>query len=209
MALPIPPTKFVLSFLIIIIQTFSFAFSLRTNRTIDDTYGDSATGLQVAFSNNWNTGQLCPGCGVQPDANEAFEGSWHDTTTPGLSDAAHNVTMRFVGEYRFSSSIPRLEMGLNTGTAIWVYCILVNSGHHGVTIYTNASFELDGALAGTYQHDPNPQDDQYLYNNVVFHKDDLSNTEHTLVITVGNGSPSLLLFDWAMYTYVHLFKLGL
>ncbi|EPT00117.1 hypothetical protein FOMPIDRAFT_1123161 [Fomitopsis schrenkii] len=156
---------------------------MRINRTIDDTYGDSITGLQVVYS-GWNTGQLCPGCAVQPDASATFEGSWHDTTSWN-GDAPPSATMRF------------------NGTAVWVYCILVNSGHRGVTIYTNASFELDGALAGTYQHNPDPKEDQYLYNTAVFNKDDLSNTEHTLVITAENGpSPSLLLFDWAMYTYV-------
>lgn len=81
----------------------------------------------------------------------------------------------------------------------------MNSGKSGVTIFTNASFELDDAPAGTFQHTPNAQDDQYLYNVVVFNKVDLSNTNHTLVITAEMGSTeSLLLFDWAMYTCVNL-----
>ena len=59
---------------------------------------------------------------------------------------------------------------------------------------------------GTYQHIPNPKDDQYLYNIDVFSQDGLNNTEHTLVINVESGSMvSLLLFDWAIYTYVLAF----
>lgn len=88
-----------LTFLIIVIQqTFSLAFAMRINRTIDDTYGDSITGLQVVYS-GWNTGQLCPGCAVQPDASATFEGSWHDTTSWN-GDAPPSATMRFNGAYR-------------------------------------------------------------------------------------------------------------
>lgn len=72
-----------------------------------------------------------------------------------------------------------------------------------MTIFTNASFELDGVPSGTFQHTPDANEDQYLYNVVVFSKVDLSHTNHTLVITAEMGSTeSLLLFDWAMYTCV-------
>ena len=62
---------------------------------------------------------------------------------------------------------------------------------------------LDGSPAGTYQHIPDPEDAQYLYNIVVFSEEGLSNELHTLVITAEQGSEdSLLLFDWVMYTCV-------
>ena len=62
---------------------------------------------------------------------------------------------------------------------------------------------LDGDLAGTYQHNPDSRDAQYLYNIVVFSKEGLSNQEHTLVMSAEYGTKqSLLLFDWAMYTCV-------
>lgn len=65
------------------------------------------------------------------------------------------------------------------------------------------SFILDGDLAGTYQHDPDSKEDQYLYNIVVFNRRNLSNTKHTLVMIAEQGTKdSLLLFDWAMYTCV-------
>lgn len=87
------------------------------------------------------------------------------------------------------------------GTAIWVFCVLVNTGEPYITIYSNISFELDGAPVGGFSHTPNPNATQYLYNQTVFSKTGLSNTDHTLVIAAVQGSAaSLLLFDWAMYT---------
>ena len=188
------------AFLITVFWVFPLVFSIQVNRTIDDTYGDSATGLQVVYSVFWNTGQLCPGCAVQPNPAEAFAGSWHDTTSSAIP---HNATMKFVGMARFRFACRGTSAESVTGTAIWVYGILVNSGASGVTIYTNASFELDGYIVGTYHHIPDPSDDKYLYNVTVFSQHGLSNTEHTLLINVQSGSEtSLFLFDWAIYTYV-------
>lgn len=52
------------------------------------------------------------------------------------------------------------------------------------------------------QHTPDPSEEQYLYNRTVFSRTDLSNAEHTLVMTAVQGSqPSVLLFDWAVYTF--------
>ncbi|EPT00090.1 hypothetical protein FOMPIDRAFT_1123150 [Fomitopsis schrenkii] len=155
-----------------------------TNRTIDDTYGDPVTQFQVAYTANWNPGQSCTGCAVQPDPSQAFDGTWHDTTSNNPnSTSPHSATLKF------------------NGTAIWVYCILANTAGTGVTIFTNASFELDGAIAGTYEHDPAPSQGPFLYNISVFSKTELSMAEHTLVMTAVQGSePSLLLFDYAVYT---------
>lgn len=89
-----------------VMQVFSIAFSLQINRTIDDTYGDSVTGLQVVYSEVWNIGQLCPGCGVQPNASEVFDGTWHDTTT-SISNTANNATITFIGVY--PSHLPQYQ----------------------------------------------------------------------------------------------------
>lgn len=87
------------------------------------------------------------------------------------------------------------------GTAIWIYCILANNASAGVTIFTNASFELDGAIVGGYEHNPDPSQGPFLYNVSVFRKTDLSNAEHTLVMTaMQEPEPSSLLFDYAVYT---------
>ncbi|TFY62420.1 hypothetical protein EVJ58_g3874 [Rhodofomes roseus] len=87
-----------------------------------------------------------------------------------------------------------------TGTSIWVYCILTNSGAPYVTIATNASFELDGSQVGIYSHLPDSTAQQYEYNVTVFSMTGLNNVGHTLVINATQGSQaSLILFDWAMY----------
>ena len=97
----------------------------------------------------------------------------------------------------------RGTFGFIAGTAIWVYCILVNTGEEYITIFSNMTFELDGAPVVAFSHVPNPNGEQYLYNQTVFSQTGLSNTDHTLVMTAVLGSePSLLLFDWAMYTCV-------
>lgn len=89
----------------------------------------------------------------------------------------------------------------SSGTAVWIYCILVNSGKPFVTIATNTTFEVDGAPAGEYKHTPNKTNEQYLYNVSVFSRTDMSMEEHVLVMSAMQGSaPSLLLFDYAVYT---------
>ncbi|KZT74166.1 hypothetical protein DAEQUDRAFT_761603 [Daedalea quercina L-15889] len=171
--------------LVVLLHSLS-AFALLTNRTIDDTYGDLVTNLQVAYTSNWNPGQACSGCAVQPNKAEAFSGTWHDTTSNNPNATSpHSATLQF------------------NGTAIWVNCILVNSANSsGTTIFTNISFELDGAVAGTYDHVPDPSASPYLYNITTFSNTNLDMGEHTLVMTALQGSdPSLLLFDWAQYTF--------
>lgn len=103
------------------------------------------------------------------------------------------------------------------GTAIWVYCILVEIASTEYASYfgSNISFELDGTLEGTFIHvldnpwsaviplrqDLGDQNGGYSYNQTVFSKTGLQNQDHTLVITpVRGANASLLLFDWAEYT---------
>ncbi|KAH9928346.1 uncharacterized protein B0H18DRAFT_255259 [Fomitopsis serialis] len=163
-----------------------FVSAGQTNRTIDDFYGDFVTGVQVAYTGAWNTGQNCSSCALRPNANDTYAGTWHDTTSnfPNASIPDY-LTLRF------------------NGTAVWLYCIVVNSQPAVETpILTNISVHLDGHLAETYQHAPDPSQEQYKYNRTVFSMTNLSNTEHTLVMTAVQGSqPSVLLFDRAVYTF--------
>ena len=63
------------------------------------------------------------------------------------------------------------------------------------------TFEIDGVLTATYEHNPDPNKEQYLYNVSVFHKTGMDMREHVLKIAAVQGSlPSLLLFDYAVYT---------
>ena len=77
-------------------------------RFIDDTYGDSATGVLPSYSSDgvdcWNEGPGCSACTLQPQASQAHNGTWHDTTSDVCNNAAsnngtagHSVTFNFVG----------------------------------------------------------------------------------------------------------------
>ena len=71
-----------------------------TNRTIDDTYGDSVTQLQVEYSGSdyWHAGQDCTVCAIHPDKNQTFAGTWHDTTTSRPDDdSPHSAALKFNG----------------------------------------------------------------------------------------------------------------
>ena len=172
--------------------------------TIDDTYGDSTTGVLPIYSLDWNVGQDCPACAIIPDASQAFMGSWHDTTSNNPVDSVpHRVNLTFKGVPGCTHLHSADSLIAQLGTAIWVYCILANFEKRGITTYTNASFELDGSPEDTYSHDPDGPTDDFKYNVTVYSKTGLSDAEHTLVMTAGQGTnASLLLFDWALYMQV-------
>ena len=173
-----------------------------TNRTIDDTYGDSATGLQVQYTSNWHTGPGCTVCAVQPNKTLAFGGTWHDTTSNNPnSTSPHSATLKFNGmPLSFHKEYLQLKRFFPAGTAIWAFFILANTGGTNITIYTNASFELDGVM-DTYTYIPNPPQGPYTYNVSAFQRTGLDIGEHTLVMTAMQGSQaSILLFDYAVYT---------
>lgn len=95
------------------------------------------------------------------------------------------------------------EMRLDryAGTAIWVYGIMLNSLPSPTVTLTNVSFTLDGAASGRFVHVPHPKTEELEYNVTIYNKTELENAEHTLVMTVmQDPNPSVLLFDWAMYT---------
>ncbi|TFY53522.1 hypothetical protein EVJ58_g9404 [Rhodofomes roseus] len=154
-----------------------------TNRTIDDYYGDSVTGLQPQYRSGsaWNYGPQCPGCFIQPAADETFDQSWHDVTASPNDPGPSNVTLTF------------------TGTAVWVYGVVPNYVQYATT-FVNVSFELDGKVAGLYTHVPSTST-SYEYNVTLFSNTGLANTQHTLVISPQREpDTSYMAFDWAQYT---------
>ncbi|EPS95475.1 hypothetical protein FOMPIDRAFT_1132368 [Fomitopsis schrenkii] len=152
------------------------------NRTIDDYYGDSASGVKPHYEGSWNYGPECPGCYVQPEKARTFNSSWHDSTT-SQKNPIHSVQFSF------------------NGTAIWVYCVVPNHVSKATT-FVNISFELDGKDAGHYTHEPDKGSDEYRYNVTVYTNTQLAKVQHKLKMLAGHqGSQnSLFLFDWAEYT---------
>ncbi|KAJ7742725.1 hypothetical protein DFH07DRAFT_39563 [Mycena maculata] len=155
-------------------------FATISNRTIDDTNGDPITGFTPVYAPEaqWNVGQNCSGCLVQPDPSQVFDRTWHDTTQ-GTGGVPSSVTLNF------------------TGTAIYLFCVVPNTISFATTVY-DLSFTLDDGSIGTYTHVPDASD-EILYSVPVLSSENLSNQAHTLVAeTAGN---SLFVFDFAIYTF--------
>ena len=78
---------------------------------------------------------------------------------------------------------------------------MLNSMPPPIVTFTNVSFTMDGVAAGTFVHAPDPEKVSPDYNVTIYSETGLQNAEHTLVITMMQDlNPSVLLFDWAMYT---------
>ncbi|KAJ6614168.1 hypothetical protein B0H10DRAFT_2221630 [Mycena sp. CBHHK59/15] len=122
----------------------------------------------------------CTPCLVAPKPQNAFDGTWHDSSQlPG--GPAVSVTLSF------------------TGTAIYVFCILANTVPGTVTT-ADYAFTLDGASSGTYSHAPDSTSN-YIYGANVYSAEGLEQGSHQVVVTTDNPSGSLLLFDYAVYTF--------
>ncbi|KAJ7167452.1 hypothetical protein C8R43DRAFT_877357 [Mycena crocata] len=150
-----------------------------SNRTIDDTKGDSITGFIPIYSpaKQWTPGTNCSGCLVQPEIGRLFDYTWHDTTQ-GDGGVPSTVTLNF------------------TGTAIYLFCVVPNSIPFATTL-VDLKFVLDGVLIGTYTHVPDSSN-EILYSVPVLSSVNLKNEPHTLVAQT--ASNSLFVFDFAMYT---------
>jgi hypothetical protein len=77
----------------------SLVFAGVVNRTIDDSFGDSQTGLQVTYQPGGGVwaDETCSGCAIKPDVAQAFKGTYNAATyNPGLGSV--NITMQFNGK---------------------------------------------------------------------------------------------------------------
>ncbi|KLO13079.1 hypothetical protein SCHPADRAFT_874504 [Schizopora paradoxa] len=165
------------------------------NITIDDSFADPSTGVQIFYGlqnrpgegNGWAPGQDCPGCLAQPNKTLAFNNSWHDTT------------------YSAKGDIPYAWMTF-TGSAVYVMGIVIASMKKTSTSLNNTrlSFEIDGEDQGTYLHVASIGSDiVYSYDTLFFAKEDLPFDFHNITIMVGNSvdnQDSLCLLDRIIYT---------
>ncbi|KAJ2933746.1 hypothetical protein H1R20_g3393, partial [Candolleomyces eurysporus] len=164
------------------------------NRTIDDTAGDSVTGLKPVYFpppaslRMWKD-HTCPlnDCVTRPDLNQTFGNSYTAATFRSWQSSKMSITLRF------------------TGSAIYTFFILVNyAGRAGVISRTDCKFVLDNGPAVSYLHMPDRSKANIMYNQLVFSKTGLANTEHTLeIITEGLTYQTYVNFDYAIYTNKH------
>ncbi|EIW63923.1 uncharacterized protein TRAVEDRAFT_41348 [Trametes versicolor FP-101664 SS1] len=173
----------------------TLATAILVNRTIDDKYGDSVTGVVPTYAPDsyWTDGSLCYTCNVYPsggpkngggaqaDVSQMFNGTWHDSTYHAVGPI-QTITMSFVGQ------------------AVYVFHLIANELKWTTTV-TNLSFIIDGEEVGHFDHNPDPAAPQFLYRVPVYVNSSLSHANHTLTIRP-RGAPdmSLILFDYVAYT---------
>ncbi|KAI0673889.1 hypothetical protein C8Q78DRAFT_658566 [Trametes maxima] len=164
------------------------------NRTIDDKSGDSVSGALPVYSPDgaWADGSICSTCNIFPqgtshmgpgiavEPSKTFRSSWHDSTYhPGLGPST--ITVKFTGE------------------AVYVYNLIANNIAQTTTV-TNLTFSLDDMLVGNFFHQPDENAHSLVYNVTVYANTSLSHSPHTLVISAGGATDSLVLFDYIVYT---------
>ena len=177
-----------------------------TNRTIDDEFGDAVTGALPVYGSNldsqWNFGPACSACALKPAADKLFMRTWHDNTARPSEAPNENITLTFTGiaPHPLCNTVSVLKSSWTIGTAIWVYCALVQAGGEGYFTDTTINFNLDGNEQTPFQYVPTDLSAPltFDYNVTVYSQTALPNTEHKLVMTVLPGS--WIAFDWAQYT---------
>lgn len=70
------------------------------NVIIDDQNGDASTGAMPLYqpAGQWSFGPSCTDCRIKPNASQALDHSWHDTSVLTQQEAA-SMTLSFNGEY--------------------------------------------------------------------------------------------------------------
>ncbi|KAH8797320.1 hypothetical protein DL96DRAFT_1825316 [Flagelloscypha sp. PMI_526] len=142
---------------------------------LDDTAGSDM--LQYSAKTIWTHAYGCPTCGLQPDKNNAFLGTW--TATQAMrneSPAYFDFTFRGIG--------------------VDIYFILGNKGPRGDAYNTKAYFTLDGVADGSFLWNSDGTSN-YYYNHSVYTKDGLHDGKHTL--RVGIPDPSKEPADYVFY----------
>ncbi|KAH7874868.1 uncharacterized protein C8R40DRAFT_1170977 [Lentinula edodes] len=184
---PLPP---IFLFICIFLCELSLVSSTAVNRSIDDTLGDSVTGVRPTYlpdtTGVWED-NTCSGCALVPDISSAFDGTYTAATyNPELKNIS--ISFDFIG------------------TAIYIFFILSNDPNPGISTSTLANFTLDGTLVSTFSHSPNSSSSapSFYFNEsaLAFSETGMKNSSHQMVIsTSGLSSNYWLNFDYALYTF--------
>ncbi|KAF5356599.1 hypothetical protein D9758_008208 [Tetrapyrgos nigripes] len=164
----------------------------QANYTIDDTLGDSHTGMQVQYSPSfghpnsnttvWKNQANCTtsGCRILPPCQQ------HDNSSQCTwsSVAPSNGTLA-TASFQFN------------GTAVYIYSILANIHASGIRSDTTCDFFLDGEQVGHYEHVANASG-VFQYNSLVYSNTSIPFELHQFSIHV--SYPFYAIFDYAVYT---------
>ncbi|KZV85336.1 hypothetical protein EXIGLDRAFT_753387 [Exidia glandulosa HHB12029] len=171
----------------------SCAVGITFNVTIDDTAGDALTGETPTYLNapgpkTWHARPLvdpCPGCTVNPDPTRMKMNTWHDgmslTASLGSTAQTNSVSFGF------------------TGTAVYIYCVLVNNVAAAIAD-THVLFSIDGDQVGAFDHTQVRGQETFMYNHLVYSNQTISMGRHEFTMSSRQGTNSLILFDYALYT---------
>ncbi|KAF8891351.1 hypothetical protein BD779DRAFT_1670967 [Infundibulicybe gibba] len=153
-----------------------------SNRTIDDTNGDSLTGFRPVYlpTSFWD-GASCEGCAMRPDPDRAFQRTW---TAATFHPELMNISINFGFQ----------------GTAVYVFFINANNQGNAITTLTECDFYVDGAHSSSYRHTPTAST-ELDYNVLAFSAMNMLSSDHTISIVTGSKNYSTFLnFDYAIYT---------
>ncbi|KLO13089.1 hypothetical protein SCHPADRAFT_382577 [Schizopora paradoxa] len=165
------------------------------NFSVDDSSPDPRSGAQIQYGvadqidsgTGWTLGEKCSACSAQPDPAQAFDGTWHDASSPADQGKIPIASFNF------------------TGIAVNVIGIIVSSTSEttGPMNNTRISFQIDDKHVDDYFHTATVGSDSYSYNVTFFAKSDLPNRLHNIVMSCGDGTKnSLCLLDKIIYTCV-------
>ncbi|GJE89317.1 hypothetical protein PsYK624_054160 [Phanerochaete sordida] len=136
----------------------------------------------ISYSPEWHIGQTCTVCTARVDASQVYNGTWSDDTyLKQGSNTPQNATFKF------------------NGSAIFVFgAQLQLSGKSSADVL----FFVDDQMVSTYTFTPSGPQDVATYGQLLFSQDNLKEAPHTLTLQNGRvgGAPSLVLFDYLVYT---------
>ncbi|KAH9914656.1 uncharacterized protein BXZ73DRAFT_81622 [Epithele typhae] len=163
----------------------SSANARSVNRTVDDTFGDSVTGVKPVYSpaNHWNVGTQCTVCNITPknvDVNQMLDGSWHSTTyRPGSPAVEATITF--------------------TGTAVYVYFIVPNTIPATTTVMNTTFSSTPLRSLMELFSIPRRHVERRVQAACVQQLVAVERT-HSITMHASGSSQSLILFDYLTYT---------
>ncbi|KIK59374.1 hypothetical protein GYMLUDRAFT_245442 [Collybiopsis luxurians FD-317 M1] len=163
------------------------AITLR-NITVDDS---DPSWIYLPYG-AWNIGNTCQGCQAQPNASLVYNRTWHDSA---FYAPPNQQTMSY-------PNVPFTASIFFYGTAVYVYCIILNSVTTPIFGESDMAFYVDNVQVNTYRNSPTENLGTYNYNVPVFSLSSLEFNLHNLTIQngVANGTNALILLDYIAYT---------
>lgn len=132
--------------------------------------------------NGWSRGDECSTCALNPAPSRTHNGTWHDATYH-VPDQPLTVSFSF------------------QGTSITIYCILPNPSNQAIVSQSDLLFSINGTQVGGGFSHSSDRSDSFQFDTPVFSVSNLTNTTHSFTISTTDKTNSVILFDYATYSY--------